>query len=493
MLLNISKDFNIPSQEQWLDLVFKGISNRSELDCVTYEGVTLGVDYSRDQSSEDCQLNTFPDKCELIPAKSFAVSDLGFNIFNEWEKHLYDSNGTHYNTYEEFSLQAKNETIVLDLSRVHNAGGSIMQELIFALSLLTHLNPKVIQNKLLFKVSVDSYFFNNIAKMRALRFLLESLDEKYQIGKFEILAESSMREQSLYDISTNMLRNTLSLAASLNAGADKVMVASYDEILKTYFETISSHEGIRQADNSFYVLTEESFLSIVKDPAKGSSTIEKLTHEYVAGSFNEFKDWEKTGGVLENLKKFNLAVEVLALKRQKEISAVDKIITGVNSYIGTNESLSKDYGKKKIANKTKLYFPLRRNTDAVENFRFQLEDKKISIGLYGVGVQENLLARMSFAKNYLEVLGKTIDTILYIESSEQLIHLNHDILVVCCEDSDYQKYLMNLSFEAQKSKLKFIVSKTVVIEGFNNIFKGKNFLESFLSLLPDEKSYGDEK
>ena len=100
----------------------------------------------------------------------------------------------------------------VDLGLFQNAGSSMVQQLAYALA---HVNEylNLCDNKLIkvivFKVSVGSNYFFEIAKLQALRILWQSLTKEYGISiNCHIISQPTRRNKTIYDYNTNMLRTT---------------------------------------------------------------------------------------------------------------------------------------------------------------------------------------------------------------------------------------------------------------------------------------------
>ena len=130
---------------------------------------------------------------------------------------------------------------LIDLSHIHNAGGSVVQEITYALSLYANLlECDVASEKIEFRVSCHSELFLNIAKLKALRYLCERMLE--QAGQeliIEIHATNSLREQTLYDPWNNILRNSTSTMAQIMGGANSISTRSYDYLFSKYNKLLS--------------------------------------------------------------------------------------------------------------------------------------------------------------------------------------------------------------------------------------------------------------
>jgi hypothetical protein len=293
-------------------------------------------------------------------------------------------------------------------------------------------------------MSVDSLYFNNIAKLRAIRFLAESLQEQCGLGEFEIITSTSKREQTLYDPWMNMLRNTASTAAAFLGGADQIGISSYDSIAEEFSDYHPSDIGIRQ--------------------------------EYVELAFEKFKLLEGNGGVLCELTKFSHEVEAISYERQNRVSTVKASIAGVNNFANTEEKLSSLYNESTLLMDQggEELFPIRRNTKNIEKLRQSLEDKDIEIKILAYGPENKLSARLMFCANYFEILGKKCE-ILFVDKDQDLSEINGDGFILCSTDDLYSEWLSDKKFES--STPHFIAGKKFTVEGIQNIYMGQNVFE----------------
>lgn len=468
-MINISEFFEKPDHQKWLELAAKSITKENELNFDNLEGINFHLDY---QEVESVNLTTFPDSIELIKDVSWD------DIFSLWE-----NSSKKWDEFKQEFLQ-QNDELIINSSLVHDAGGSVVQEIAFILSLLSEFEKTNVRDiKIL--VAIDSLYFSNIAKLRSIRFMIESLSEKFVIPSVKIIGMTSKREQTLYDPWVNMLRSTMSTSAMFNGGVDQVLIDSYDKLAESFFDYTVKSIGKRQAENIFYVLNEESFLGMVKDPAKGSYTIENLTREYISKSFSQFLSLEEQGGLFKNLNKFSIEVEKNAKKREERILTQAVSIVGVNNYPNVDESLKDYFGEKKVLTQNSKYFPLRRAFEKIEYLRQELEDEKLKIVIIALGEQRELSARAGFAKNYLELLGHHGD-VLYVANIDDIkIEKDIDVLCFCALDKDY--HLFDQLKMDSSLRLKLIATKNVQLDGFENIYMGKNILETFSLLQKKER------
>ncbi|MBT4790192.1 MAG: hypothetical protein HON90_01355 [Halobacteriovoraceae bacterium] len=502
MAIDFSEFSEAKNTKKWLDAALKSLklNDASELEKkLNYrscEGVSLKSDYP--QEIKALQLNSFPSTRKLAcysnqQEQSIALNEVDLIITHSesfkgaaqivttikklTENSLLDIfaivNNFQVSELTEFitSIKKQNFKTYISSAQVHNAGGSIVQELSFLLGLIK-FNQEVLANtaSLVIEVAVDSLFFNNIAKLRALRFLLESLQEKCQIPNFEIMTRNSLREQTLYDPWMNMLRNTTSASAAFLGGADIISIDSYDHIASYYGNSQESDLGMRQAKNVFHVLNEESYLSSVQDCSQGSYAIESLTTEYIDLSFKHFRLLEKKGGIFANLDSFSEDVKQISAERLTKVANLKSTLAGINNFANTDDDLEDLFKTKlKLELKDEL-FPLRRNAFAFEQIRNTFTTKSFKPVVLTYGDESKLSARIMFCVNYFEVLGHKVE-VKHISGVTK--DITASIIILCAADADYAELVSKLP---KANTPMFIAGNKYHQEGMTNIYLGQNML-----------------
>jgi methylmalonyl-CoA mutase len=506
--LNISEFFDKSSGPEWLSAALKSLKLEElsdfekKLNYKTCEGVILKSNY--EDMGNSISLSTFPEKrklvrlCDQVKTEDinegidliYGLSDLAHPQYSKIitspvvpkARDLIDFLSVFINSdkniekLKEYLHTNTANQILIRSSIIHNAGGSIVQELSFILSCLKLIETeKLTTLPVLIELSIDSLYFNNISKLRALRFIAESLQEQCGLGEFQILTASSKREQTLYDPWMNMLRNTTSAAAAFLGGADQISISSYDSIAEDFSEYTAGDIGIRQSRNIFHILNEESFLGNVQDAGRGSYVLESLTKQYIEMAFEKFKQFELNGGVLSEITKFSHEIETISHERQKRIFKVQTSIAGVNNFTNTDESLKTLYQSEISMNKNgKDLFPIRRNTKSIEELRQNLESEKLDITILAYGPENKLSGRLMFCANYFEILGKKC-AVKFVEKEEDLNEFSGDAFILCSTDDLYDKWSGIKTLK--KKKPLFIAGKKYKIEGFQNIYMGQNVFE----------------
>ncbi|MBA4746363.1 MAG: methylmalonyl-CoA mutase [Muricauda sp.] len=225
----------------------------------------------------------------------------------------------------------------VDLSLYQNAGANMVQQLAYGLAhaneYLNHLVPSSGVEKSLpitFKVAVGSNYFFEIAKVKALRWLWNSLASEYGIqGECNILAIPSKRNKTLYDYNVNMLRTTSESMSAVLGGADTVCNLAYDAIYHK-----DNEFGERIARNQLLLLKEESYLARASQISEGTYYIESLTNQLAEKALVLFKQIEKAGGFLDSLKKGMVQRKIKeSADKEQQLFNEGKIVSlGTNKY-----------------------------------------------------------------------------------------------------------------------------------------------------------------
>lgn len=283
---------------------------------------------------------------ELVEAtKSYQVN-IVIDILNNFVK-----SGNWYRSEKDDFKEIKDITnsnvgksyIGIDASIYHNSGANSVQQIAYTLGQLNeYLNEGVILDKAEIQItfSVGSNYFFEIAKIRAFRYLFKKLIKEYQLNSTaNILVEPTTRNKTIYDYNVNMLRTTTECMSAIIGGANIVSNTAYDSIYHR-----SNAFGSRIARNQLLVLLEESYFKNNKSIAKGSYYIEQLTYEIAEKALQLFKDIERNGGFLQQLKKGTIQrkIEESAKKEQEQFDKGEIVLLGTNKYPNKNDKMKAD-------------------------------------------------------------------------------------------------------------------------------------------------------
>ncbi len=244
-------------------------------------------------------------------------------------------------------------SLSVDVALYQNAGANRIQQLGYALAhaneYLNHAHEGI--STLTFKVAVDTHYFFEIAKLRALRLLYANLAKLYGVSEVcHIIAVPTQRNKTLYNYNSNMMRTTTESMAAVSGGANVLINAPYDAIFHK-----NNEFGDRIALNQLLLLKNESYFDKVQNPADGSYYIESLTQDLAEKALQLFKEIEKAGGFLKQLKAHTIQrkIEESAQKEQALFDVGKEILVGTNVF--QNE-------KDKMKDALELYPFLKTNT-----------------------------------------------------------------------------------------------------------------------------------
>lgn len=335
---------------------------------------------------------------------------------------------------------------------VHEQGGTIVMEL--ARTALQLVQEDKERDHYVFGLFLDSQFFKNIAKVRAMKLLARRiLDLKGHQKEFTIVGLTSFREWTLYERMTNLLRNDVAVASGYLGGADFVQSSGYQMIFEKETNVLDKEHqerSYRMARNTSHILALESMLGVVHDPAFGSHHLESLTQYYAQES------WALMQKYLQG-KAWDSDLTDVRESRLNLLRTRKKVLVGVNDYPDHRERLGNITLKKKIF----------RVAQEFESLRLEMERigkaPKVFVAVHGD--QAALNARINFVKNYFELLG--------LEVTEGVENLpdETDIFVLCASDEDYPSFAAKC--QNVKAREKFVAGK-VNLPGLTAIHAGQD-------------------
>lgn len=266
----------------------------------------------------------------------------------------------------------------VDMGLYQNAGANSVQQLAYGLA---HVNEylnhfKTIGKSILFKVSIGSNYFFEIAKLRALRKLWSALISEYDLDcKLIISAQPSKRNKTIYDYNSNMLRTTTECMSAVLGGADIVTNLSYDTLFRKHNEF-----GSRLSRNQLLILKHESYFDKISNPSEGSYYIEDLTEKLGQKSLQLFKEVENNGGFFKHLKEgvIQRKAKESANQEQEEFNNSTEILIGTNKYANESDRMKNElqlYPFVKTKPRKTLIEPIieKRLSENIEKERLDLE------------------------------------------------------------------------------------------------------------------------
>lgn len=240
-------------------------------------------------------------------------------------------------------------TIHLNASNFSNAGGNIVQELAFGISMgneylaqLTQrgLDARTAASKIRFSFGIGSNYFAEIAKLRAARLLWSVVQKGYKTEseplKMDIHCVTGEWNKTVFDRYVNMLRTQTEAMSAILGGTDSLTIEPFDITFKQPDEFSE-----RIARNQQLILKEEAYFDKVADPAAGSYYIENLTNMIAGNAWNLFLEIEDRGGFLESVKSgfIQKKLSESACKRLNDIADGNEVLLGTNRFPDLNEKI----------------------------------------------------------------------------------------------------------------------------------------------------------
>jgi methylmalonyl-CoA mutase len=213
-----------------------------------------------------------------------------------------------------------------------NAGANMAQQLAYSLAHANeYLNHFGAENahKIHFQFSVGSNYFHEIAKLRAFRLLWESLLNEYHVENItaHLFVTPSARNKTIYDYNVNMLRTTSECMSAILGGSDTISNSSYDSVYAK-----SNEFGERISRNQLLILQQEGGFKDAQNIADGSYYIESLTAQMAEKALIIFKQIEKGGGFIKQLKEGNIQRKLKenSTKEDAQFRENELILLGIN-------------------------------------------------------------------------------------------------------------------------------------------------------------------
>src|SRR5690606_38356896 len=233
-------------------------------------------------------------------------------------------------------------SISIDAGLYQNAGATMVQQLAYALAhaneYLNYFEGSAI-NFCLLNIVGNHYFFE-IAKLRAFRVMWDSLMQSYQqSSKMFIHSTPTQRNKTLYDYNVNMLRTTTEYMSAIVGGSDCISFLPYDAIYHK-----SNEFSRRIARNQLLILKHESYFDLVNNPADGTYYIEDVCRELCEKALRLFKQIEKSGGFLTQLKEHQIQKKIKESAAKESIKFQEKqiVLVGTNTYENPQDRMSEE-------------------------------------------------------------------------------------------------------------------------------------------------------
>ena len=224
-----------------------------------------------------------------------------------------------------------------------NAGANTVQQIAYALAVaneyLTRFGAEIAQ-KIQFNFAIGNNYFFEISKIRAFKYVHNLILSEYNTSANAVIfAEPSLRNKTIYDYNINMLRTTTESMSAILGGANTMANCAYDVLFHD-----SNNFGDRIARNQLLILKEESNFKQAQHFATDAYYIESITKQLAEKSLDIFKDIEKKGGFLIQLKEgiIQRKIKENAQKEQAQFDAGELVLLGTNKYPNVQDLMKHD-------------------------------------------------------------------------------------------------------------------------------------------------------
>jgi len=224
-----------------------------------------------------------------------------------------------------------------------NAGANTVQQVAYALAVaneyLTRFGTEIAQN-IQFNFAVGNNYFFEISKIRAFKYVYNLILSQYDTNANAIVfAEPSLRNKTIYDYNVNMLRTTTESMSAILGAANTISNCAYDAVFHD-----SNDFGDRIARNQLLILKEESYFKQAQYFAADSYYIESITKQLAEKALAVFKEIEKGGGFLTQLKEgiIQRKIKENAQKEQAQFDAGELVLLGTNKYPNAQDRMKHD-------------------------------------------------------------------------------------------------------------------------------------------------------
>ena len=220
-----------------------------------------------------------------------------------------------------------------------NAGANMVQQVAYTIAHINEYFNRIpsINQPITIEVSVGTNYFFEIAKLRALRLVFNSLAKEYN-HHFDchIVATPTKRNKTLYDYNVNMLRTTTECMSAILGGANAVANLPYDALYHK-----DNEFGERISRNQLLVLKHESYFDKVNNPADGAYYIESITQQLAEKALDLFKDIERNSGFITQLIEGTIQRKISesAAKQQELFDSGKEVLLGTNKYPNKNDRM----------------------------------------------------------------------------------------------------------------------------------------------------------
>ncbi|WP_410880065.1 methylmalonyl-CoA mutase family protein [Myroides sp. DW712] len=230
--------------------------------------------------------------------------------------------------------------LVIDLKAYQNAGANTIQQIAYACSHLNEYFTRLvaIEQPIFIEVAIGANFFFEIAKLKALRLLVQLIGQEYpqhQVN-IKIIAVPTKRNKTVYASTINQMRTITECLSAVLGGADYVGNFPYDALYRK--DNFSSQQMAR---DQLLLLKKEGHLDWVDNPTDGTYYLDDLTKQLVEKALDIFKQIEKADGFITSIHEGTIQRKIneSAAKEQALFQANQEVLVGINTLTTPQEQV----------------------------------------------------------------------------------------------------------------------------------------------------------
>ena len=334
-------------------------------------------------------------------------------------------------------------TVGVDASIFSDAGASEAQEVACSLAAgvwyLREMTEASISidaacDELEFTYAATADQFATIAKLRAARQcwsrIAEASGASPEARRQRQHAVTSRAMLTRYDSMVNVLRSTVAAFAAGVAGVDSQCVLPYDIAIG-----VPSEDSRRLARNISHILTQESRIGHVVDPARGSAYVAELTRSIAEKAWDLFQEIEAKGDIVAALEDGTIGrwLEDSWQQQAERIAHRKDPICGVSEFPVLDEA-APSRASWTISNPNAL-LPMRRLSEPFENLRDAVAasgtEPKVFLASLSSLAEDS--ARLAFTENLLAAGGISTK----VGSAAEFDSQDFAMAVLCSSDRVY--------------------------------------------------------
>ncbi len=220
-------------------------------------------------------------------------------------------------------------------------GANAQQELSLIATAYHHYLSEGNRSEVVFSVGVGSQYFVQMAKIRALHYLIQKIGALHGVAHpaYRIQAHIGWTNKSLKDPYTNLLRQTSEAMSAYAGGVQGLVIHPWDEYAQEGKEDFT----LRMSLNVYNLLNDEAHFDWVQDPMKGSRIVEALTVQIVEKTWGRIQSLSEVHGK-ELIDMCLSDIDQTRLKREDAwLNGKEKLI-GVHTFLNNDESKAKSWG-----------------------------------------------------------------------------------------------------------------------------------------------------